>query len=110
MTGPGSPSFGSPKHGAARYRELRSKAQNPETRWILLIKEFRAEHGFGIFEAQEMALRDPALRRLVERQINIEPRCRQQAYSHIRENGENSLLEKVGETFRFRDLPIGSDT
>jgi hypothetical protein len=103
------PSSKSRKDDAARYRELRSNADNPETRWILLIKELRAQHGFGIFEAQEMALRDPALRRWVERQINTQQRCRNQAYSHIRENGERSLIERVGETFRFRDPSRGSD-
>jgi len=84
------------------YRELRTKADNPETRWILLIKELRCEHGFGIFEAQKMALKDPALRRWVLRQINTQQRCRKQALSHIRANGEASLIERIGDSFEFR--------
>jgi hypothetical protein len=86
----------------AYYRELRRDATDSERRWVLLIKELRAEHGFGIFEAEEMALRDPALRRWVERQINTQRRCRKQALAHIRVNGEKSLIERDGETFKLR--------
>jgi hypothetical protein len=86
---------------AAWYRERRAIEQDPEIRWVLLIKGLRAEHGFSILEAERIALGDPALRKWVERQINTQPRCRKQAVAHIRLNGSASLIEREGETFRI---------
>jgi len=82
------------------YRQLR--AERPQDRWILYIKELRATHGVSILEAQKLALSDPTWRRWVERQINSDQRCRKEALAHIRYNGEASLIERVGDSFLFK--------
>jgi hypothetical protein len=71
-------------------------------RWIVTLKRLRVEHSVSILDAERLALADPALRRWVERQINSEQECRKQALAHIRYNGENSLIERLGESFQFR--------
>jgi hypothetical protein len=63
-------------------------------RWIMLIKELRAEHQVGILEAERIALRLPEWCRWVEHQINNDQRCQRMAYQHIRYNGDAALLEK----------------
>jgi hypothetical protein len=73
-----------------------------QQRWIMLIKDLRSEHGFGIYEAQELALRDPVWRRWVQAQINTDKRCRKQALSHIRDHGSASLIVGDGDLLRVR--------
>jgi phosphoenolpyruvate-protein kinase (PTS system EI component) len=86
----------------AHYRELRRNADDPEVRWILLLKELRVEHGCSILEAERMALSDPALRKWAEKQINTQPHCRKMAIYHMRSNGEASLIERDGDTLKIR--------
>jgi hypothetical protein len=71
-------------------------------RWIMLIKDLRVEHDASIIDAERIALADPAWRRWVERQINGDRRCRQMALSHIRHNGEMSLIERDGDLLKVR--------
>jgi hypothetical protein len=84
----------------AEYRRLR--AERPQDRWVLYIKELRVTHGVSLFEAQKLALSDPTWRRWVERQINSDRKCRKEALAHIRCNGEASLIERIGDSFEFR--------
>jgi hypothetical protein len=62
-------------------------------RWIHHIKDVRADHAVGLFEAERIALADPTWRRWVEHQINTDDRCRRMALRHIRESGANALIE-----------------
>ncbi|MCW4463579.1 hypothetical protein OK349_17870 [Sphingomonas sp. BT-65] len=71
-------------------------------RWIMLIKGLRVEHDVSIVDAERIALADPAWRRWVERQINSDKQCRRMALSHIRYNGELSLIERDGELLKVR--------
>lgn len=71
-------------------------------RWILLIKDLRAEHETSILDAEHIALADPAWRRWAEQQINGDKRCRRMALNHIRYNGEMSLIERDGDTLKVR--------
>jgi hypothetical protein len=71
-------------------------------RWILLIKELRAEHGVSILAAERMALADAQWRRWVDQQINTDTRCRRMALHHIRHNGADALIERYGERLNVR--------
>ena len=62
-------------------------------RWIMLIKELRAEHDASILDAERVALSDPHWPRWVEHQINADAKCRRMAMRHIRYNGSNALIE-----------------
>jgi len=62
-------------------------------RWIRHIKDVRAEYEVGLFEAQRITLADPAWRRWVEHQVNIDGQCRRMALRHIRESAANALIE-----------------
>lgn len=70
--------------------------------WISLIKALRVEHDAGILGAERIALADPAWRRWVERQINSDTKCRRMALSHVRYNGEASLIERDGDRLKVR--------
>jgi hypothetical protein len=71
-------------------------------RWILLIKELRAEHGVSILAAERLALADARWRRWVDRKINTDPRCRRMALHHMRHNGADALIERDGERLNVR--------
>jgi len=71
-------------------------------RWILLIKDLRAEHGVSILAAERLALADARWRRWVDQQINTDPRCRRMALHHIRYNGADALIERDGERLNVR--------
>lgn len=71
-------------------------------RWISLIKDLRVEHDASILDAERIALADPAWRRWVERQINSDRQCRRMALTHIRINGEASLIDHDGDTLKIR--------
>ena len=71
-------------------------------RWILLIKELRAEHGVSILAAERLALADPRCRRWVDQQINADTRCRRMALHHMRHNGGDALIERDGERLKVR--------
>jgi hypothetical protein len=60
-----------PSDLAGDYRQLREE-RSPEdrSRWLLLIKELRVTHNCSIYEAESLALLQPAWKRWVERQIN----------------------------------------
>jgi hypothetical protein len=73
-----------------------------EDRWIALIKGLRVEFGISLVEAERIALRRPAWRRWVERQINSDKRCHRAALAHIRQNGSGSLIELDGAVLRVR--------
>ena len=62
-------------------------------RWILHVKKLRAEHGIGIIEAERLALTDPDWRRWVVQRINTDIQCRRMALRHIRERGEEALIQ-----------------
>jgi hypothetical protein len=70
--------------------------------WLLRIKELRGRFGVSIFEAERMALTDPHMRKWAEMQINSDLGCRKYALSHIRRHGDRSLIERIGESFKFR--------
>ncbi|WP_137898903.1 hypothetical protein [Sphingomonas sp. 2SG] len=71
-------------------------------RWILLIKELRAEHNISILAAERIALADPRWRRWVDQQINTDMRCRRMALHHMRHNDVEALLELDGERLKVR--------
>lgn len=71
-------------------------------RWILLIKELRAEHNVSILAAERLALADPRWRRWVDQQINTDVRCRRLALHHIRHNGDEALIELEGGRLKVR--------
>jgi hypothetical protein len=71
-------------------------------RWILLVKELRAEHDVSIYAAERRALADPRWRRWVDQQINTDARCRRMALHHLLHNGTSSLIERDGERFKVR--------
>lgn len=85
----------------ARYRALRHKERYSYGRWVLLIKELRVQHDASILDAERIALANAHRRKWVERQINTQPRCRKYALAHIRYNGDASLIEREGDSFRF---------
>lgn len=66
------------------------------SRWILHIKELRAAHDVSIFEAEKIALADPAWQRWVERQIVSDEQCRRMALRHIRDHGDAALIGRDG--------------
>lgn len=72
------------------------------SRWILHIKELRAEHGVSIFDAERLALGDPRWRRWVEQQINNDMQCRKMALYHLRQHGSASLIERNGDVLKVR--------
>lgn len=71
-------------------------------RWILHIKKVRAEYRVGLREAERIALSDAEWRGWVERQINDDVQCRRMALRHIRERGDEALIERAGDTLRVR--------
>ena len=71
-------------------------------RWILHIKEVRAQNGVDILAADRLALEDDRWRRWVERQINGDDRCRRMALRHIRYNGDEALIVKSGDRLEVR--------
>ncbi len=71
-------------------------------RWIHHIKDVRAEHGIGLFEAQRVALADPQWRRWVEHQINTDNQCRRMALSHIRFYSPEALIDMDGDRLKVR--------
>jgi hypothetical protein len=71
-------------------------------RWILLIKELRAEHNISILAAERVALAYPRWRWWVDQQINLDARCRRMALHHIRHNGDDALIERDGERLKVR--------
>lgn len=78
---------------AAQYREMReARGSDDRSRWLLLIKELRATHQCSIYEAERLALLQPAWRRWVERQINSDRECAKMARNHIRYNGDHALI------------------
>jgi len=85
-----------------QYAALRRERRDGYARWLLLIKELRVRHGVSILEAERLALSNPHRRRWVESQINSHEQCRKKALSHIRHNGSNTLIQREGDTFKFR--------
>jgi hypothetical protein len=71
--------------------------------WIELIKTVRQIHHVSIFEAERRVLAHPGWRRWCNLRISIEPQCRKLAWSHMRYNGPDSLIEREGERFRVRE-------
>lgn len=71
-------------------------------RWIKLIKDLRVQYDASILDAERIALSDPAWRRWVEKQINSDTKCRRMALSHIRYNGDASLIERDDEMLKVR--------
>ncbi len=71
-------------------------------RWIRHLKELRATHGVSIFDAERLALTDPAWRRWVERQIVTDERCCRMALQHIRYNGKVALIGRDGDQLFVR--------
>ena len=71
-------------------------------RWITLIKDLRAEHNVSLSEAERIALSHPEWRRWVERQINTDSKCKRMAVRHIKDRGEDSLIEQSGGVLRAR--------
>jgi len=69
-------------------------------RWIRHIKQLRTEHDIGLLEAEGIALADPQWRRWVEHRINTDGPCRRMALRHIRERGEDALIERAGDRLR----------
>jgi hypothetical protein len=85
------------------YRQLREeRSPDDRQRWILLIKELRAEHGCSIYDAERIALLNPIWKRWVERQINNDRRCAKMARYHIRHNGDAALLVEYEEKLTVR--------
>jgi hypothetical protein len=77
------------------YRKLREE-RHPDDRhgWIYLIKELRVRHGCGIDEAHRIALSQPQWKRWVERQINVDHRCRRMAIRHMRDHGDAAMIQE----------------
>lgn len=71
-------------------------------RWILHIKKLRADYGVGLSEAERIALGDPHWRQWVEHQINTDSQCRRMALRHIRERGDDALVDRAGDNLRVR--------
>ncbi len=71
-------------------------------RWILYIKDLRAEHAVSILDAERIALADPAWRRWVERQIEHDQQCRRMAWRHIRDHGDAALIGRDGDRLFIR--------
>lgn len=83
------------------YASLRREQRDGYVRWSLLIKELRVRHDASIIEAERIALSNPHRRRWVEKQINAHQQCRKKALSHIRRNGNRSLIDRESGTFKF---------
>jgi hypothetical protein len=83
-------------------RALSRETDDGYGRWLLLIKELRVLHDASILEAERIALSNAHRRRWVEKQINTHQRCRKYALAHIRHNGDASLIDREGDTFRFK--------
>ena len=64
--------------------------------WIQLVKRSREKFGVSIFEAHDLILADPEVRRLVGIRVNREQECRKMAMQNIRARGDQS-------TFVLRD-------
>jgi hypothetical protein len=84
------------------FRDLRRKERSGYGRWLLLIKELRVTHNTSILDAERLALSNRHRRRWVEKAINSNLQCRKRALAHIRYNKEASLIEREGDSFRFR--------
>lgn len=78
------------------FRAERKRTRTKGDQWILLVKELRVLHGVSILDAERIALSNPHRRRWVEMIVNTR-QGRRAAISHLKANGENSLLhEKDG--------------
>ena len=71
-------------------------------RWTSHIKQLRQQHDIGVFEAERIALAEPAWRRWVERQINADAKCRKAARNHMQMHGRASLIYRDGDTLKIR--------
>lgn len=88
-----------------RYRALRRERRERRDgymRWLLLIMELQVLHDASQVEAERLALSNGHRRRWVEKQINTHQRCRKYALAHIRHNGHAALIDREGETFKFK--------
>ena len=79
-------------------------SEDRRNRWIRHIKQLRTENDIGLLEAERMALADPAWRRWVERQINTDGQCRRMALRHIRDRGDDALIQRAGDRLRVRSI------
>ena len=79
--------------------EVADRMFEQKARWLELIKAVRSAGGLSIFQAERIALAHDGWRRWCEARINSDPKCRKLAASHLRSNGEASLIRKVGDTF-----------
>ena len=84
------------------YRQQRRRSKDGYGRWLALIKELRVKHSATLIEAERIALSNPHLRRWIEKQINTRQQCRKHALTHIRYNGDSSLIQREGESFNFK--------
>jgi hypothetical protein len=73
--------------------------ERPETRWIMLIKEIRAQRGCTIPEAQHVILANPVWRRWAAWRANGSVRCAKQAKLYIRDFQGLPWLAKEGDRF-----------
>ena len=88
-----------------RFHNVRKESRDPYTRWLMMIKELRVIHECSILDAERIALSNPHLRNWVRRAINTGNPARKKALYHIRYNGEKSLIERLGNSFKFRIPP-----
>ncbi len=84
------------------WRALRHESRDGYSRWLLLIKELRVLHDASILEAERIALSNAHRRRWVEKQINTHQRCRKYALAHVRYHGDAALIDREGDSFRFK--------
>ena len=89
----------------ASFRRIRREHRDPYTRWLMMIKELRVMHHCTILEAERIAFSNPHLRNWVNRAINTGNPARKKALYHIRYNGADSLIERLGDSFDFRIPP-----
>jgi hypothetical protein len=87
-----------------QYYRTRREGLDPAdgNRWYLFIKELRAERGCSLEEAHRLAVADPTWRRWLEGRINHDSSCRKSALRYVRNNGEQSLLQLVGDRLKVR--------
>lgn len=95
----------SPEATIAFYRRLRRERSDPYIGWLALVGELMLQHDCNTYEAERFALSNRHLRRWVERAINAGNPSRKRALAHLRYNGDNSLIEREGDSFVFRIPP-----
>jgi hypothetical protein len=71
--------------------------------WIELIKTVRQIHDVSIFEAEWLVLAHRGWRRWCNARIETNAQCRKLAWSHRRNNGQDSLVEQDGERLWVRE-------